>query len=203
MKWTSERHANHYSHAQSLVSSGHAYGPLLLSSKGLSLPVSYDENAYHVVPWNPYLVPPTPSKNKLNPSTKKLYGCDPVLPDLTASHLCQDKSWLAKRTGPVAKKTCRACAAPNRYFIYCHELLPKFLSKLTCQLMSSGNLTYFRRLYLMCLSTCSMKPIILLTVGTILLNQWSQPTKMHLATQSPWFQFPLIKFLVLSQKVEP
>ena len=130
MKWTSERHANHYSHAQPLVSSGHAYGPSLLSSKGLSPPVSHDENAHHVVPHNPFLVAPTPSKNKLNPSTKKLYGCDPVPPDLTASHLCQDKSWLAKRTGPVAKKTCRACAVPNRYFIRCHELLPKFLSQI-------------------------------------------------------------------------
>ena len=75
--------------------------------------------------------------------------------------------------------------------------------KLTCHLMFSGNLTYFRRLYLMCLSTCSMKPIILLMVVTILPNQWSQQTEMHLATQYPWFQFPLIKFLVLSQKVEP
>ena len=51
-------------------------------------------------------------------------------PDLTASHLCQDKSWLAKRTGPVAKKTCRACAVPNRYFIHCHELLAQFLSQI-------------------------------------------------------------------------
>ena len=73
---------------------------------------------------------PTTSKDKLNPSTKKLYGCDPVPPDLTASHLCQDKSLLAKRTGPVAKKTCRACAVPNRYFIHCHELLSKFLSQI-------------------------------------------------------------------------
>ena len=80
---------------------------------------------------------------------------------------------------------------------------PSSFPKLTCQLMSSGSLTYFRRLYLMCPSTCSMKPIILLTVVTILPNQWSQPTQMHLATQYPWFQFPLIKFLVLSQKVEP
>ena len=146
---------------------------------------------------------PTPSKNKLSPSTKKLYGCDPVPPDLTASHLCRDKPLLAKAAGPIAKKTCRACAVPNRYFIHCHELLPKFLSQLTCHLMSSGNLTYFRRLYLMCLSFCSMKPIILLTVVTILPNQWSQPTEMHLATQYLWFQFPLIKFLVLFQKVEP
>ena len=85
-------------------------------------------------------------------------------------------------------------------------VMNSFLSsfpKLTCQLMSPGNLTYFRRLYLMCLSTCSMKPIILLTVVTILPNQWYQPTEMHLATQFPWFPFPLIKFLVLSQKVEP
>ena len=87
LKWTSEVHANHYSHAQPLVSSGRAYEPSLLSSKGLSLPVSHDENAYHIVPCNPYLVPPTPSKDKLSPSTKKLYGCDLVPPDLTASHL--------------------------------------------------------------------------------------------------------------------
>ena len=117
-------------YAQSLVSSGHACGPSLLSSKGLSLPVSHDENAYHVVPCNPYLVLPTPSKDKLSPSTKKLYGCDPVPPDLTASHLCQDKPRLAKGTCPIAKKTCRACAAPNRYFVHCHELLPKFLSQM-------------------------------------------------------------------------
>ena len=75
-------------HAHSLVSSGHKYRPSLFSSKGLSLPVSHDENAHHVVSHNPYLVPPTPSKAKLSPSTKKLYGCDPVPPDLTASHLC-------------------------------------------------------------------------------------------------------------------
>ena len=117
-------------HAQSLVSSGHAYRPSLLSSKGMSLPVSHDENAHHVVPCNPCLMAPTASKDKLNHSTKKLYGCDPVPPDLTASHLFQDKSLLAKRTGPFAKKTCRACAVPNRYFIHCHELLPKFLSQI-------------------------------------------------------------------------
>ena len=116
-------------HAQSLVSSGHAYRPSLLSSKGLSLPVSHDENAHHVEPCNPCLVAPSASKDKLNPSTKKLYGCDPVPPDLTASHLCQDKPPLTKAAGPIGKKTCRACAAPNRYFIPCHELLPKFLSQ--------------------------------------------------------------------------
>ena len=92
--------------------------------------MSHDENVHHLVPHNPLLVAPTPSKNKLNPSTKKLYGCDPVPPDLTASHLCQDKSWLGKRTDPIAKKTCRACAVPNRYFIRCHELLPQFLSQI-------------------------------------------------------------------------
>ena len=117
-------------HAQSLVSSGHAYRPSLLSSKGLSLPVSHDENAHHVVPCNPCLVAPTTSKDKLNPSTKKLYGCDLVPSDLTASHLCQDKPPLTKAAGPIGKKTCRACAAPNRYFIHCHELLPKFLSQI-------------------------------------------------------------------------
>ena len=111
-------------------SPNHAYRPSLLSSKGLSLPVSHDENAHHVVPCNPCLVAPNPSKDKLNPCTKKLYGCDPVPPDLTASHLCQDKSLLAKRIGPVARKTCRACAVPNRYFIHFHELLPKFLSQI-------------------------------------------------------------------------
>ena len=116
-------------HAQSLVSSDHTYRPSLLSSKGLSLPVSHDENAHHVEPCNPYLVPPTPSKDKLSPSTKKLYVY-PVPPNLTASHLCQDKPLLAKAAGPIAKKTCRACAIPNRYFIHCHELLPKFLSKI-------------------------------------------------------------------------
>ena len=117
-------------HAQSLVSSGHAYRPSLLSSKGLSLPVSHNENAHHVVPCNPCLVAPTTSKDKLNPSTKKLYGCDPVPPNLTASHLCQDKPPLTKAAGPIGMKTCRACAAPNRYFIHCHELLPKFLSQI-------------------------------------------------------------------------
>ena len=83
-------------YAQSLVSSGCAYRPSLLSSKGLSIPVSHDENAHHVVPHNPYWVPPTPSKDNLSPSTKKLYGCDPVPPDLTTSHLCQDKPPLTK-----------------------------------------------------------------------------------------------------------
>ena len=117
-------------HAQSLASSGHAYRPSLLSSKGLSLPVSHNENAHHVVPCNPCLVAPSASKDKLNPSTKKLYDCDPVPPDLTASYLCRDKPPLTKATGPIGKKTCRACAAPNRYFIHCHELLPKFLSQI-------------------------------------------------------------------------
>ena len=92
--------------------------------------MSHDENAHHVVPHNPFLVAPNPSKDKLNPSTEKLYGCDPVPPDLTASNLCQDNPLLAKATGPIAKKTCRACAVPNRYFIHCHELLPKFLSQI-------------------------------------------------------------------------
>ena len=117
-------------HAQLLVSSGHAYRPSLLSSKGLSIPVSYDENAHHVVPRNPYLVSPTPSKDKLSPSTKKLYGCDPVPLDLTASHLCWDKPLLTKAAGPIAKKTCKACAVPNRYIVHYHELLPKFLSQI-------------------------------------------------------------------------
>ena len=40
-------------YAQSLVSSGCAYRPSLLSSNGLSIPVSHDENAHHVVPHNP------------------------------------------------------------------------------------------------------------------------------------------------------
>ena len=126
----SPSHANCYSHSQSLVSSGCAYGPSLLSNKGLCLPLYHDENAHHVVSHNPYLVPPIPSKDKLSPSTKKLYGCDPVPPDLTASHLCQDNPLLAKAAGPVAKKTCRACAVPNMYFVHCHELLPKFLSQI-------------------------------------------------------------------------
>ena len=95
--------------AQFLMSSVHAYRPSLLSSKTLSIPVSHDDNAHHAVPCNPYLVPPTLSKDKLSPSTKKLYGCDP---------------------GPIAKKTCRACAVPNRYCVHCHELLPNFLSQI-------------------------------------------------------------------------
>ena len=98
--------------------------------KGLSLPVSHDENAHHVVPHNPFLVAPNSSKDKLNHGTKKLYGCDPVPPDLTALHLCQDKPPLTKAAGPIGNKTCRACAAPNRYFIHCYELLPKFLSQI-------------------------------------------------------------------------
>ena len=126
----SPSHANHYSHSQSLVSSGCAYGPSLLSSKGLRLPLYHDENAHHVVSHNPYLVPSIASKDKLSPSTKKLYGCDPVLPDLTASHLCQNNPLLAKAAGSVAKKTCRGCAVPNMYFVHCHECLPKFLSQI-------------------------------------------------------------------------
>ena len=121
--------------AQLLMSSDHAYRPPLLSSKCFSLPVSHDENAHHVVPCNPYLVPPPtyvdkPQSYKLDPSTKKLCGCDPVPPDLTASHLGRDKPLLAKAAGPIPKKTCRACAVPNRYFIHCHELLPKLLSQI-------------------------------------------------------------------------
>ena len=119
--------------AQSLVSSGHTYRPSLLSSKGLSLLVSHDENVHHVVPCNPYTVlPPTnmdkPPSDKLSHGTDMLYGCDPVNPSITASHLCQDKPLLAQAAGPIAKKTCRVCAVPNRYFVHCHELLPKFLS---------------------------------------------------------------------------
>ena len=116
--------------AQSLISSSCAYRPSLLSRRGLSIPVSHDENAHHVVPCNPYLVPPTPSKDKLSPSTKNLYGCDPVPPNLKASYLHRSKTLLAKATCPIAKKTCRACAVPNRYFVHCHELLPKFLSQI-------------------------------------------------------------------------
>ena len=116
-------------YAQSLVFSGCAYTPLL-SSKGLSIPVSHDENVNHVVPCNPYLVPPTTSKDKLSPSTEKLYGCDPVHPGFTASHLYRDKPLLAKATWPITKDTCRARAVPNRYIVHYHELLPKFLSQI-------------------------------------------------------------------------
>ena len=45
-------------------------------------------------------------------------------------------------------------------------VMNSFLSsfpKLTCCLMSLGTLTYFRRLYMMCLSTCFMTLIILLS----------------------------------------
>ena len=195
-------------HAQSLVSSGHAYRPSLLSSKGLSLPVSHDENAYHVVPCNPYLVSPTTSEDKLSPSTERWYGCDPVPPDLTASHLCQDKPLLTKAASPIAKKTCRACAAPNRYFIHCHELLPKFLSQID---MSADVL---RESDLLQETVSDVSEYMFHEANNPIDSGYHSPKpmyyrklpnfqKMHLATQYPWFQFPLIKFLVLSQKVEP
>ena len=111
-------------YAQSLVSSGCAYRQLL-SSKDLSPPPQCPMMRMPIM-----LCLITLSKDKLSPSTKKLYGCDPVPPDLTASNLCQDNPLLAKATCPIAKKTCRACAAPNRYFVHCHELLPKFLSQI-------------------------------------------------------------------------
>ena len=50
------------------------------------------------------------------------------------------------------------------------------LPKLMCHVMSLGNLIYFRRLHLICPSTWSMKPVLLLTVGTILPIQQSQPS---------------------------
>ena len=122
-------------HAQSPVSSGHAYRPSLLSSKRLSLQVSHDGNAHHVVPCNPHPVPPPTDMNKLqsyklNHGTKKLYGCDLVYPGPTASCPYGDKTLLAKATCPIAKNACRACAAHNRYFVHCHELLSKFLSQI-------------------------------------------------------------------------
>ena len=117
-------------HAKLLVSSGHTYRPSLLSSKGLSLPVSHDENAHHVVPRDPYLVPLTSSKDKLSPSTEKLNNYDPVHPGITESHLLEDNPPLAKATCPLAKDICRACAVPNRYMVHHHELLPKFLSQI-------------------------------------------------------------------------
>ena len=93
--------ANHYSHAQSLVSPGCAYRPSILSSKSLSIPVSHDENAHYGVPCSPFPVPsPTdmdkPQSYKWNPGTKKLYGCDMVHPGPTASCLYRDKTLLAK-----------------------------------------------------------------------------------------------------------
>ena len=51
--------------------------------------------------------------------------------------------------------------------------------------MSPGNLTYFRRLYLMCLSTCSMKPIILLTVVTILPTNGPSPQRCNPVSMVP------------------
>ena len=122
-------------HAQPLVSSGHTYRSSLLSSKGLSLPVSHDENSHYGVPCSPYLAPPPtdmdkPQSYKWNPGTKKLYGCDTVHPGLTDTCLYRDKTLLAKATCPAAKKTCRACAVPNRCIIHCHELVPKFLSRI-------------------------------------------------------------------------
>ena len=159
----------------------------------------HDDNAYHVVPCNPYLVPPIPSKDKLSLSTKKLYGCDPVPPDLTASHLCQDNPLLA---GPVAKKTCRACAVPNRYFIHCHELLHKFLSQIDM------SVDVLRESDLLQETVSDVSEYMLHEANNPIDSGYHSPqpmvpTEMHLATQFPWFQFLLIKFLVLSQKVEP
>ena len=190
-------------HVQSLVSSGHAYRPSLLSSKGLSLPVSHDENAHHVVPCNPCLMAPTASKDKLNPSTKKLYGCDPVPPDLTASHLCQDKSLLAKATGPIAKKTCRAYAVLNRYFIHCHELLPKFLSQID---MSADVL---RESDLLQETVSDVSEYMFHEANNPIDSGYHSPQPMVPADQdassNPVSMVPVStnKFLVLSQKVEP
>ena len=116
-------------HAHSTVSSGHKYRQSLLSSKGLSHPEPHDENAHHVVPCNPYLVSPTPS-NKLCHSTNMLYGCDPVNPGITASHLHRGNTLLAKVICPIAKNTCRACAVPNRYIVHYYDLIPEFLSQI-------------------------------------------------------------------------
>ena len=132
-----------------------------------------------------------------------MYGCDSVPPDLTASNLCQDNPLLAKAAGPVAKKTCRACAVPNRYFVHCHELLPKFLSQID---ISSDVL---RESDLLQETVSDVSEYMLheannpIDSGYHSPHQWSQPTEMHLATQYPFFQLLLIKFLVLSQKVEP
>ena len=122
-------------HAQSPVSSSCAYRSSLLSSKGLSLPVSHDGKAHHVVPCNLYLVPPRtnmdkPPSDKLSHSTDMLCGCHLVNPGITASHLHRGKTLLAKAACHIAKDTCRACAIPNRYIVHCHELLPKFLSQI-------------------------------------------------------------------------
>ena len=45
-------------------------------------------------------------------------------------HIFGEIKLLAKAAGPIAKKTCRACAVPNRYFVHCCELFPKFLSQI-------------------------------------------------------------------------
>ena len=174
-----------------------------LSSKGLSIPVSHDENAHHVVPQNPYWVLPPPVRIIWALVLKGCMAVTQCLPTLQPQIFAKLTLCWPRLHALLPRKHAEHVQFPIGIL---STVMNSFLSsfpKLTYNLMSSGNLIYFRRLYLMCLSTCSMKPIILLTVVTILLNQWSQPTEMHLATQYPWFQFPLIKFLVLSQKVEP
>ena len=131
-------------------------------SKGLVIPMSHDENVHHVDSHNPYRVPPPASKAKPILTTEKLY--DPVDP----LHFPGTKSPLARAACYMASDTCLACEVPNRYMVHVINSILSCFPKLMYHVMSLGNLIYFRRLYLMCLRTCSMKPIFLVTVVTIL-----------------------------------
>ena len=188
-------------HAQSLVFSGHTFRPSLLSSKGLSLPESHDKNAHHVVPCNPYLVPPTPQKDKLSHGTNMLFSCHPVHPGLTTSHLCRDKPLLAKAIWPIAKETCRTCAVPNRYIVHYRELLPKFLSKID---MLSDVLRESDLLQ----ETLSDPSEYMLPETSVPIDSGYHSPKPTIPTHLDVYRgnrVPglLIKFLVLSQKVKP
>ena len=75
------------------------------------------------------------------------------------SYFLGNKSLLAMAADCMANNTCLACAVPNRYMVPVINPILSSFPKLMCHVMFLGNLIYFRRLYLMCLSTCSMKPI--------------------------------------------
>ena len=125
--------------AQSCVSSGCADQSSLLSNKSLGIPMSNDENAHHVDPHNPHMVPPPTSMATLSPTTEKLY--DLVHPGIISSHFPGTKSPLARAAGFMTNDICLACEVPNRYMVHCCELYPESFSQVdvSCDVLGESD----------------------------------------------------------------
>ena len=137
-------------------------------SKGLVIPMSHDENAHHVDSHNPYRVPPPTSKAKLSPTASHFSELNLCWVGQCHISLEINPFWPWLQTVWPITHAWHVQFPIGTWSTVINSILSSF-PKLMCHVTSLGNLIYFMRLYLMCPSTCSIKPIFLVTVATILL----------------------------------